>query len=328
MTSIQPRTADVPAANAFWTRYSPNGEAVFSPMASVVIHGLVLAVLLLGVVGWLQSTKQPDSTVELEPVGGDGQPSGGGDPRGVGNVPNELGRNDVAENLTDKIHVPATPETDPAVKGPAAISLPADPDGLSRSRPTAKQSANTQVGLSDSIPGISPRGHKGDGAGFDQGPGPGGRRTFRDERAARWEMFFRTETHADYLRQLRGVGAYIGIPDVNGRLMIVKNLNERPAKWQYESVRELDRVYWHDSRPESARGIAELFGMQVVPSMFVAFIPRSIEDQLAKIEMEYAAKYKVTKESDIKETQFNVSFRGGKPVFTVKAQTRRPTVKD
>ena len=101
MTSNQPRTAEVPAANAFWTRYSPNGEAVFSPMASVVIHGLVLAVLLLGVVGWLQSTKQPDSTVELEPVGGDGQPSGGGDPRGVGNVPNELGRNDVAENLVN-----------------------------------------------------------------------------------------------------------------------------------------------------------------------------------------------------------------------------------
>src|SRR5260370_27942885 len=121
MTSNQPRTAEVPAANAFWTRYSPNGEAVFSPMASVVIHGLVLAVLLLGVVGWLQSTKQPDSTVELEPVGGDGQPSGGGDPRGVGNVPNELGRNDVAENLTDKIHLPATPETHPALESPAAI---------------------------------------------------------------------------------------------------------------------------------------------------------------------------------------------------------------
>ena len=63
--------------------------------------------------------------------------------------------------------------------------------------------------------------------------------------------------------------------------------------------------------------------MNVIPSMFVAFMPESIEKELLRVEMDYAKKYGVTKEEDITNTQFMVSFRGGKPVFAVKSQTRR-----
>ena len=38
---------------------------------------------------------------------------------------------------------------------------------------------------------------------------------------------------------------------------------------------------------------------------------------------ELMQKYGVTKEEDITNTQFNVSFRGGKPTFSVKSQTRK-----
>ena len=326
MTSSQPQRASAPPSNAFWTKYSPNGEAVFSPLASAVVHGLALGILLLGVTGWLKSTKPSEPFIELVPIGGDGlAPGGGGDLNGSGKIPNQLGRADIAENLTDKTFVrPTVPESETKIKGPPPVNLDEDPEGHSRPRPTASQDGNTRIKLGDALAGISPKGVQGPGAGFLKGPGTGtGPRTIRDERAARWEMIFRADSHADYLRQLHALGAYIGIPDLNGKLMIVKNLNDRPTKWQYETNSELDRVYWIDNRPESARGIAELLQMDVIPSMFVAFIPRSIEDQLVKVEMEYAAKYKVTKESDIKETQFNVSFRAGKPQFTVKSQSRR-----
>jgi len=86
---------------------------------------------------------------------------------------------------------------------------------------------------------------------------------------------------------------------------------------------DVNRVYWVDDRPESASGIAELLKIGVIPSMMVCFMPQQIEKDLLKVEMDYAKKYGVTKEENITNTQFAVSFRNGKPVFSVKSQTRK-----
>src|SRR5437868_12729546 len=69
----------------------------------------------------------------------------------------------------------------------------------------------------------------------------------RGKRALRWEMLFKTQDNADYLRQLNALGAYIGIPDERGKLMIIKDLNERPAKPVYEDLRTVNRIFWVDS---------------------------------------------------------------------------------
>src|SRR5207244_1516664 len=103
-------------------------------------------------------------------------------------------------------------------------------------------------------------------------------RTRRDDRRDRWELLFRTETHEDYLRQLNALGAFIGVPDERGELMVIKDLSRRPARPERDTVRNVNRIYWVDSRPESARGIAELLQLDVIPTAFVAFIPATIED--------------------------------------------------
>ncbi len=72
-----------------------------------------------------------------------------------------------------------------------------------------------------------------------------------------------------------------------------------------------------------AEGVAKLLQMHVIPSMFVVFMPRSMEDELAKIELECAKQFSGAKQEDIIRTVFNVSFVKGKPVFTVRSQTTK-----
>ena len=129
MTSSQPQHVNAPPSNAFWTKYSPNGEAVFSPLASAVVHGLLLGILLLGVARWLKSTQSSEPFIELVPIGGDGlTPGGGGDLHGFGRIPNQLGRADVAENLTDNTFVrPTVPDSETKIKGPPPVNLDDDP---------------------------------------------------------------------------------------------------------------------------------------------------------------------------------------------------------
>ncbi|MFL5340835.1 MAG: hypothetical protein ACJ8F7_11865 [Gemmataceae bacterium] len=318
MTATQP----VPPPNTFWKQYSPNGEAVLSPLASTLIHAGFLALLLLGLAGLL---RPPENAIPIEPIrlGGPGEEGLGGQRQGVGNNPGNLSRQDAVESLQDRQVVRSNDSSqDPAVRPVAPPTITEENGDVIRPQKARRQNANVGTVVPVALPGVPANGLPGPGAGVAQGPGTGGRRSARVERAARWEMIFRTTNHADYLRQLSALGAYVGVADEHGRLMIIKNLSERPAKWEYESVRDMNRVWWTDDRAESARGVAELLQLNVVPSEFFAFIPQSVEDQLFKAEMDHARTWGVTDEHKIKATQFIVKFRAGKPVFTVKSQTR------
>ena len=325
----------VPPPDTFWTRYSPNGEVFISPLSSFIIHGLLIGIILVGIVGLFGGSK--DDSEEIEPVlVGDGTPGGGG-----GNVMGEtIGapgllskKDDVSEDLkSDRTVKPDEPTEDPKIKAPAAPSLPDDPDAVTRIEKQQKQDASRGVYIKDALAGVAGKGKGGGGRGGGMGEGIGlgngdkwglGPSNKRGRRVQRWEMIFRINGHQDYLNQLNALGTYVGIPDQNGRLMIVKNLREVPAKWDYEAMIDVNRVYWVDDRPESASGIAELLKIGVIPSMMVCFMPQQIEKDLLKVEMDYAKKYGVTKEENITNTQFAVSFRNGKPVFTVKSQTRK-----
>jgi len=158
---------------------------------------------------------------------------------------------------------------------------------------------------------------RGRGSGVGDGTGPLNK---RGRRLLRWSVNFRTQSGEDYLKQLNGIGAILGVPDKTGKLMIVRNLNERPAKPRYESIRDINRIFWVDDRADSAQAVAAVLQLDVIPSQLIAFFPVEIEQQLVKVELDYGKKYGRTKEEDIKETEFNLSFRQGKPVFTVRRQ--------
>ncbi len=324
----------VPPLDTFWTRYSPNGEVYISPISSFIIHAMLLGFILLGVLSFFRSEDQVE---EIEPVlVGDDTPGGGGGNVMGSNIgaPGLLSKkDDVSEDLkTDKTVKPDEPIDDPKVVAPKAPALPEDPDSATRIEKQKKQDANRGIYIKDALSGEAGKGKGGGGRGGGLGEGIGlgngdkwglGPSNRRGRRVERWEMLFNISGTEDYLRQLNALGCYIGIPDQNAKLMIVKNLNEKPAKWQYENLVEVNRIYWYDTRPESARGVAELLQMNVIPSMFVCFMPQTIEKELLRVEMAFAKNYGVTKEEDIKSTQFGVAFRSGKPVFTVKGQTRK-----
>src|SRR6516225_5756201 len=56
----------VPPPDTFWTRYSPNGEVFISPLSSFIIHGLLIGIILVGIVGLFGGSK--DDSEEIEPV--------------------------------------------------------------------------------------------------------------------------------------------------------------------------------------------------------------------------------------------------------------------
>lgn len=327
----------VPPVDTFYTRYSPNGEAILSPLASTVLHCLFLGMILLGV-GALFG--RGDSAEEIEPVligDGDGPGGGGGHVLGTGDASGALSKpkDDVTDTVDPnaKVTQPTkdVPETDPTVKTTTGPTLADDPDAASFIEKVKQKSSSPNLGvfMKDALEGIAGkgRGGSGSGGGFGSGKGTGtgdgfgsGPTNKRGKRVLRWEMLFKTDNAADYLRQLNALGAYIGVPDKSGRLMIVKDLSERPARPVYEDIRSVNRIFWVDQRAESASSVAEIMQLDVKPEQFVAFIPISIEEALLKVEMDYAKPRGRKTEDDIAETKFNVSFRAGKPVFTVASQ--------
>jgi len=320
----------VPPDEKFWQRYGSNGEPLLSGLSSFVIHAVVIGMVLVGL-GWLMPK---NTTEEIEPVLiGDGRDGGGGgNVQGQGDGP-QLSKKDVDEDLNKPKDV-ATPDTpnDVKVKADTAPKLDADPDAISLVE-QMKQKKPTSAGvfIKDALEGITGKGGggpgfgggtgkgfgKGTGDGVGDGTGPSNR---RGRRVLRWQVNFNTQSGADYVRQLKLMGAILGVPDTKGKLMVIRNLDERPVRPVYENVRDINRIFWVDDRAESARSVAETLQLDIVPSQFVAFYPKEIEDNLLNVEMTYGKKYGRKKEEDISETIFNVTFRAGKPVFAVVSQ--------
>lgn len=322
----------VPPDEKFWQRYSPNGEPFLSGLSSFVVHGVVLLIILVGL-SWLM----PKTTSEeIEPVLiGDGiEGGGGGHIQGQDAGPQLSKKDDVNEDLNKPKDVPTpdVPKDDAKVKTDTTPKLADDPDAISLvDQMKQKKPTSAGVFLKDALEGITGKGGGGTGWGGGTGAGVGtgigdkdgpgtGKSNRRGRRVLRWTVNFNTQSGADYVRQLNLMGAILGVPDTKGKLMVIRDLNERPARPAYENVRDINRIFWVDDRAESARSVAETLQLDIIPSQIVAFYPEAIEKQLLDTEMTYGKKYKRLKEEDISETVFNVAFRAGKPVFTVVSQ--------
>jgi|GEM_PF-966923 hypothetical protein len=322
----------VPPEDAFWDRYSPNSEFPFSSLASFLIHGTVLFVMLAGVLVWSKN----DGAEEIEPVyvgDGDGPAGGGGNPLGVGTTnPGNLSAPDVKDMLNpdkDKIdpNLLTKPE-DINVSKPTAPSLDDDIDAdkmiekAKQKMPTAvlgPQIKDALAGLAGWGKGGSGRGGgEGDGVGMGKGSGTGGNK--RGRRVQRWAMILNTNSGNDYVRQLNAMGAYLGLPDKNGRVMVVRNLNERPANPQMEDIAKIGRVWWTDDRQDSVIQVAQVLGLTWVPRFMWVFFPVELENKLVEKELEYGKRFGRTKEEQISETVFRITFRGGVPNITVESQ--------
>jgi hypothetical protein len=323
------KAANAPPAGAFWKKYSPHHEFPLSLSSSVFMH--ILGFVLLG--GFLLAFFGLNHNKELPRLDVIAMDSGGGGHReGVGNVNPGTGVLPSKQEIEDKDQSKTATASDspnketlakPEAKKP---DLPINPDSVRRVEPdTAADRSLGAVGdkLRAKINGIvaAGKGKGGSGKGDGQGPGDGtgsgpgkgegrGNITQREKRQIRWKMEFKTFNGEDYANQLKDLGAILAIPGPNDEYLVIRDLDRRlgPVQARSEDLKDLNRIWWVDDRPESVHSLARALGIQPMPHHIIAFFPQSLEKEL--LEKELKAFH--GKEEDIKETVFRVDRRGGR----------------
>jgi hypothetical protein len=304
----------LPPEEKFWKRYSPHHEAPISGVTSMLLHLLVI-LLLLGIV-WLQSVLKLDEENRPPPVdvvsltpGGDNQPVGpgdgpGGEKDGV-KKEDELPRRDKKDLPPDheKLTGPQkSPPPDDFGKVPSRIKDSTTLGELDRiGREATERLREIQRGLG----GKDGRGpDKGSDRGTKRPPSTPDPKMVRNDR---WSINFTTVSGKDYLNQLAGLGAILGVP-VKGQdrqYLLIRDLH-KPGNARVEDVSRLHRIFWFDDKPESVRSLFSVLP-QPRPDYFVAFFPDSLEQRMLQLELDYLERRSLPRdESLVKRTLFDV----------------------
>jgi hypothetical protein len=299
----------------FWKRYSPHGELPLSGAGSFALHALGVGLLVL--LGFLSVWfTRPSRTLPVEAVQVAG--GGGGLRNGVEGSQGPGSRDEVVADQQSRPagdqNVPTPPELARPQKRPPASQFKEGARPIQVS-PEAREAFDRLRGAAQSQrkdgPPAGP-GRGGPGPGGDgPGPGRGGPRSPKIERMLRWSMLFNTQTGADYVRQLRGLGAILAIPVKEGErpeYRLVRNLSQRPAQLLEEDLSKINRIYWIDDKPRSVQEVMKTLGLQLQPRHFVAFMPEELEQKLLRLEKAHAG----LEEDQIFETKFRVVERGGR----------------
>jgi hypothetical protein len=326
-----------PPEERFWKHYSPHGEAPLSAVGSFTLHLLIGGVLVLALAAAASALAKTSRSLPVEPVRLD-LGGGGGHRQGVGDGPGKGGVEDVPEKGgEDDVSIPGLNEKVPKVKLDKTeikkvndVFTPEDARYIAeRNSETAKALARLEEGFRKSIaPGPRPGkgeggtgqgGGKGEGKGKSVGPGEGdGKATLtqREKRMLRWHMRFTANSGAEYVAQLRSLGAILAFPMNDGpnpEYQLVRDLHP-PAKLLREDLSDIQRIYWIDDKPQSVRDVVQALGLRIKPDRFVAFMPEELENDLYRMEKNYVEKVKRQKfnEELIEETHFYVVFKNGK----------------
>lgn len=326
-------TLRLPPEENSWERYASNGEPIISSMASFLLHGLALLLVVVGL-GWLFTSSEPPIE-ELEPVLiGNGEEGGGGGHREGVEIGNPGNLTRPADEVTTLEQEKPTLEKvandeEPKVQQSKAPTIPevALSEDLADKLKRKPAASNLGPVLKDALEGLAGKGLGGSGRGGGEGTGVGrgrgsgvgdgtGRTNRRGRRNLRWELSFGVSDARQYLQQTDACGMILAIPDKDGRLMTIRDIRQRPASPQYEDIKALNRNWFIDDRKESAESVAAELGLNVVPSVLVFFYPIEFENELLKKELAFRNK----KEEEITYTKFAISFSGGKPVIRVVEQ--------
>jgi hypothetical protein len=342
--TAEPRSSTqplIPPEEKFWQRYSPHSEAPLSGVTSAVVHILAIGLLLLIIyIKYMTHVDDENRSLPVDVVRFGG--GGGGNPGGKVGGPGgqESGDPDGGDSSSDRPMGPPPPDL-PSL-------TPAKAEGIKQefnNDPTAEYYAqkgstsfNTitdlEKGARDTLrKSINPGAGGGGGGGMGGSGRDGGRDTgkdtgmgggvgegkgalnIREKRVLRWAMTFNTRDGKDYLDQLRGLGAKIGIPieGKEGQFLLVDDLKNEKVAVQ-KDVTKLNLIYWVDNKPESVQSLFSQMPhhQPSLPSYFVAFFPPKLEARLLDLEMDFAARrYNgLRDENKIHETKFDV-FRSG-----------------
>ena len=324
-----------PSDEAVWETYAANGEPFLSSLASFVLHGVVILIIVTGMLVWAgQESSRPPVELEGVNVGG----GSGGDEDGVD--PNAPGRN---SQPRDEIKGVAKPDPalasvqeqpDPAIKANTTptISNDADPaDFLERQRSKTPK-VNLRPILDEAMIGLVGKGKGGPGIGGEKGGGRGtvdgdsegnesGTTNARGHRVLRWSLNIVTNSGEDYVRKLAALGMTVALVDPNRKLLVIKDpLQGSRSGKVYTDPKSLRLVYFSDGDTDSCEQIAQFFGVDFTPVALMGFMTVKFENELVQKETSYRGR----KEEDIKSTLFDISFSGGKHVIRVREQVAKP----
>jgi hypothetical protein len=333
----------IPPEEHFWKRYSPRHEFPLSSVGSVVLHVLSIgALIVIGYVITRTGNDDQKAPPSLDVIAAPGLPpmnaGGGGEPGGSDSAPGgtrtkgqEIAANQEPPEPRPGNQSPDTSERLEQVKLPPIQVVTSD-DGkraiVGENRKVfgdlnvivdqAKNKLEQAIARADAAKGKGGSG-KGGGKGSGEGPGVGGGKgpgvaggnaTIRQRRQARWKMFFNTAGGDDYLKQMRGLGAILAIPQLKGdnqlEYLVIRDIR-RGASFKREDVSKLNLIFWFDKEQRSVLTVAKALGLRNPPPFFVAFFPQELEERLLQLERQaYSGD-----EDRIVETHFRVVNRGG-----------------
>jgi hypothetical protein len=328
----------VPPEEQFWQRYSPHHEFPLSTASSLMLHGIILALLVLGgiILAKLGFQDKPVEVSAITIAGGGGRPNGvDGPATGVEEKKEAVQPNTPSESVTKTEPPPEAlkevePSVTPLVKPKDSATRPIESSAtlgkdLNAVSASARQKLELALGNASRGKGGSGEGGgmgKGKGTGTGDLEGPGVQQiTQRKKRQQRWVMIFNTRDGEDYARQLKGLKALVAIPaGVEGDYLFVDDLGKRPAELKRRDLSQIDRIYWIDDKPDSVSSLAFALRLDPPPRYIVAFFPEELEKELLQKELNY----KHAPEDQIEETRFIVRRgRNGQYEPVVDGQTRK-----
>jgi RNA polymerase sigma factor (sigma-70 family) len=123
-------------------------------------------------------------------------------------------------------------------------------------------------------------------------------------RILRWQIVFNTKDGKEYAKQLEALGATLAIPtEDQNQYRLICDLSKRPVKATVEDISKKDHIFLVETNNDSIRSLSEELGLKETPEQIVVFLPRFIEDELLRKELDYAHR----PEEDIVETTFRFS---------------------
>jgi hypothetical protein len=311
-----------PGDNVFWQVYSPRFEMPISYVVAALLIALFIG--LMAVIVSLENKSnntKPGAkigTVDGADDFGEGSEGAGGEvnPITLGEklptaedfknvLPNDMTLPQVQEDLTNRLKLEDPNAAAPAASNAAALSV------------LDKQIQDMLLGQKKGSGGPGKEGEN------EKGTGKGGTGSDATRaRSLRWVITFSTRGGQDYLDQLQGLGAvvFVPIPGETNKFMTYANLSN-PGKGEKvnesELAKHVTKMQFHDFRRDSIREVTEALGLNFTPKSFIAFFPKTFEDDLAKKETGYQQRRSV----DIEETKFQVVRRNGQFEVHVTGQT-------
>jgi hypothetical protein len=323
----------------FWKRYSPRHEFSFSSAISIAVHGAVLLLLLFASYLAVRLKLAEDTKpllLETLAVQGDPERIASAGQGGPDQEPAQFQERAPAPQRDNAEQSRPRKPDSASLLTPKAVEIqirPRDPSRALESGGTSVQTdlADVRRRAQEEFDRVLAR-EKGDRSAADAGSlgrtggpgagprGPSGGRagTIEQIRRTRWRLILNTEDGRDYLRQLHALGAILVIPQPDGEFRIIRDL-AHPESGKAEHLKQLPDFYWLDTEPRSKRSLSMALGLQTEPEYFVVFLPKSLENELLKKELQHSG----VGEDRIKETHFQLRWRHDKYDLMVVYQALR-----